>query len=163
MILQAAKEDLSAVVRMERALFGAEAWSEESVAAELLAPGHLMLVANDDVGAVVGYAAMLVVDGAADLLRIGVAPEHQRQGVASDLLHEVLRAARAEGATRILLEVSALNTPAVEFYRVHQFVTIDRRTAYYRDGSDALVMERAPLTRPETTAIRADPARNDMG
>ncbi len=142
MILQAAEEDLSAVLRIEQSLFGADSWSEESLASELVAEGHLMLVANDDIGAVVGYAATMVVGEVADLLRIGVAREHQRQGIASDLLDEVVRAVRADGAGRMLLEVSAWNVAAVEFYRVHQFVTIDRRTSYYRDGSDALVMER---------------------
>ena len=142
MILEAAEEDLSAVLQIERSLFGPDAWSEESVASELVSDGHLMLVANDDVGAIVGYAVTMVVGDVVDLLRIGVAREHQRRGIASDLLDEVVRAARADGATRMLLEVSAVNVAAVEFYRVHQFVTIDRRTSYYRDGSDALVMER---------------------
>lgn len=142
MILRAADEDLSAVLQIERSLFGSEAWSEQSMAAELVSPGHLMLVANDDVGAVVGYAATLVSGDVADLLRIGVAVEYQRQGIASDLLDECVRAVRAEGATRLLLEVSSSNAGAVEFYRAHQFVTIDRRASYYRDGSDALVMER---------------------
>ena len=142
MILRAAAEDLSALVGLEAELFGADAWSEGSLVAELAGPGRLVLVLTSEVGAVVGYAVTLVVGDVADLLRIGVHPAHQRQGLASDLLDEARREAEREGATRMLLEVRAGNATAIEFYRSHQFVTIARRPAYYRDGTDALVMQR---------------------
>jgi [ribosomal protein S18]-alanine N-acetyltransferase len=141
-IVQATAEDLAAVVRLEDELFGPDAWSENLAAAELANPRRLVLVASNDVGATVGYAVTSVVGEVADLFRIGVSPAQQRQGIASDLLDECVRSAIADGASRMLLEVSAANVPAIEFYRAHQFITIDRRTAYYRDGSDALVMER---------------------
>lgn len=147
MILRANGEDLSALVRLEAELFGAEAWSEASLAAELAGPGRLVLVVTSEVGAVVGYVVTLVVGDVADLLRIAVHPAHQRQGLASDLLDEARGEAAREGATRMLLEVSAANFQAIEFYRAHQFVTIDRRSAYYRDGTDALIMQR-PLPDP---------------
>ncbi len=143
MILRAAEEDLAALVVLEQALFGVDAWSESSLAEELTAPGHLLVVANNDVGAVVGYACTLTVGEVADLLRIGVASDHRRQGIASGLLGHVEKSAVEGGVRRILLEVSADNVSAVAFYRAHQFVTIDRREAYYKDGVAALVMERA--------------------
>lgn len=142
MILRAAGEDLSALVRLEAELFGADAWSEASLSADLDTPGRLVLVVTSEVGAVVGYAVTLVVGDVADLLRIGVHPAHQRQGLASDLLDKLRGEAANEGAARMLLEVSAENPAAIEFYRVHQFVTINRRPAYYRDGTDALIMQR---------------------
>lgn len=142
MILRATTEDLSALVRLETDLFGADAWSEASLLPELTAPGRLVLVLTGEVGSVVGYAVTLVVGDVADLLRIGVHPAHRRQGLASDLLEEARREAARDGATRMLLEVSADNVAAIEFYRAHQFVTIDRRPAYYRDGTDALIMQR---------------------
>lgn len=142
MILRAAEEDLTALAELEVALFGVDAWTAESLRAELTAPGRLVLVATSEVGAVVGYAVTMMVEDVADLLRIGVAEDHQRSGVASDLLAACLRAATADGVRRLLLEVSAANEGAINFYRAHQFVTIDRRRAYYRDGSDAVIMER---------------------
>ena len=51
--------------------------------------------------------------------------------------------ARAEGASRVLLEVSAVNSAALAFYADTDFVEIDRRRRYYRDGSDAVVMRRS--------------------
>jgi [ribosomal protein S18]-alanine N-acetyltransferase len=141
-ILRATNEDLSALARLEQDVFGPDAWTEQLLADELVAPGRVVLVAMDDIGALVGYATLLVVGDTSDLLRIAVARARQRRGVATELLDHAMRSARAEGAHHVLLEVSAENAAAVEFYRAHQFRTVDRRTAYYRDGSDALVMQR---------------------
>ena len=49
----------------------------------------------------------------------------------------------AHGAERLILEVSAGNDAARALYRGAGFTEIGRRRAYYPDGSDALVLERA--------------------
>jgi ribosomal-protein-alanine N-acetyltransferase len=63
--------------------------------------------------------------------------------VARALLDEVLADAAAEGVDWVLLEVSAVNAAALAFYARTDFVEIDRRRRYYRDGSDAVVMRRS--------------------
>src|SRR5690606_27491739 len=91
--------------------------------------------------AAVGYALIGVQGDFAELLRIGVLTHLQRQGLASTLLEAVLAGARGAGAERMLLEVSETNRAALALYLRHGFVEIDRRTRYYRDGSDALVLQ----------------------
>ena len=81
----------------------------------------------------------------ADLERIGVRRDHQRAGLASALLDAALRDARA--GDRVLLEVRADNEPALAFYARAGFAEIDRRRRYYRDGTDAIVLE-LDLRRP---------------
>ena len=54
----------------------------------------------------------------------------------------MLVAATAEGADRLLLEVRENNAGAIGFYAAHDFVEIDRRPRYYRDGATAVVMLR---------------------
>jgi [ribosomal protein S18]-alanine N-acetyltransferase len=56
--------DLAAVAELERALFGAEAWSVDMLAAELAAAatGRYYLVA-EQAGAVAGYAGLLAPGG----------------------------------------------------------------------------------------------------
>ena len=61
-------------------------------------------------------------------------------------LAAVRSAGRAPGG-RILLEVSATNDAALAFYASAGFVEIDRRRRYYRDGTDALVLQ-APVPDP---------------
>lgn len=134
--------DARALATLERTLFGGDAWSEAAVLGELEGPGRHAVVAveGDDV---LGYAVTMRSDDLVDLQRIGVRPDHRRRGVARMLLEDVLADALAQRADRMLLEVSALNTAALGFYATADFVEIDRRRRYYRDGSDAVVMRRS--------------------
>lgn len=133
--------DAAAVAGLERDLFGVDAWSESAVLDELHGPGRRAVVAEED-GEVVGYAVTRVAGDHADLQRIGVRARSRRRGVAGRLLAEVTAGARADGASAMLLEVSAVNAAALSFYAAHGFVEIHRRRRYYRDGSDAVVMRR---------------------
>ena len=81
------------------------------------------------------------------MLKLAVLPDYRRHGIGLALLDAVYRRALELGCRRILLEVSAANTPALCLYRRFGFVTDGRRTAYYagRDGpEDALLMSLAP-------------------
>lgn len=130
-------DDVAAVVALEEQVFGADAWSLASVRAELTGPRRTAVLAGDP--EVVGYAVTASVGEVVDLQRIAVHPARRRQGVARALLAAVLAEAAGQ---RLLLEVSAANSPALRFYAVEGFTEIDRRRGYYRDGSDAVVMER---------------------
>jgi ribosomal-protein-alanine N-acetyltransferase len=135
--------DLDAVVALEQDCLGADAWSaglvEEGLAGRLPTVGYL--VAGDPV---CGHAVVSVAGDIAELQRIAVQPEQRRAGVASELLASALRAARADGADRMLLEVREDNAGALGFYAARGFVAIDRRPRYYADGAAAVVM-RLPL------------------
>jgi ribosomal-protein-alanine N-acetyltransferase len=133
--------DVAAVVDLERALFGADAWNEAQVREELTGERRQAWVVGDPV---VGYAVTLAAGDVVDLQRIAVHPDHRRQGMARRLLDAAVGAARAARADRVLLEVSAGNSAALAFYAAAGFVEIDRRRRYYRDGTDAVVM-RLPL------------------
>jgi [ribosomal protein S18]-alanine N-acetyltransferase len=126
--------DLPALVALEQDLFGPDAWSEELLRQEIDGPGRRFVVADDQSG----YGVTMTAGDIVDLLRIGVRRDAQRSGIASRLLDELL--VGTEDASRMLLEVSVANTPAVGFYVARQFSVIDVRPHYYRDGSEALVM-----------------------
>jgi len=139
----ATPDDVPAVAALEAANLGPDAWSfglvEEGVMGAL--PTIRYLVAEVD-GEVVGHAVASIVADIAELQRIAVNPAHRRLGLATALLDVVLAAATAEGADRLLLEVRETNTGAIGFYAMHDFVEIDRRPRYYRDGTTAVVMLR---------------------
>lgn len=131
----ATEADVDVVAAMEAEVFGPDAWTRDQVREELLGPRRRAWVAEH------GYAVILESD-VTDLQRIAVAPAARRRGVARELLRHAMSQAVGE---RMLLEVSAGNAPAVALYASAGFAVIDRRPRYYKDGSDALVME-APLT-----------------
>lgn len=132
-------DDLTALAALEQEIFGADAWSAAQVREELEGEDRRVVVAVDD-GRPVGYAMTRRSWDVLDLLRIAVLPDQRRGGVATRLLVEVQALGRDDGAHRMLLEVSAANKAAVAFYAARDFVQIDRRSRYYKDGTDALVM-----------------------
>jgi [ribosomal protein S18]-alanine N-acetyltransferase len=144
-IRPATAADVAVVVALEDATQGTDAWSEGLVrdGIEGGLPTIDYLVAEVG-GAVVGYVVASYAGDIAELQRIGVSDAARRQGVASALLDEVVAHAPSTGADRMLLEVRADNRGALAFYAARDFVEIDRRTRYYRDGADAVVM-RLPL------------------
>jgi [ribosomal protein S18]-alanine N-acetyltransferase len=135
---EASEQDLAAVAGAEEDLFGPDAWAPAVVAAAL--EGRTTVLAEAD-GVLAGYAVLAVAGDVADLERIAVVPGHRRTGLASALLSAARARARARGARRLLLEVSEWNRGARAFYAAHGSVELDRRRRYYRDGSDALVLQ----------------------
>ena len=129
---RALEADVVALTDLEAELFGVDAWSAASVRQEVLADRVVVAVDPD----LVGYVVTMPAGDAVDLLRIGVAPSHRREGLARALLAEVA------SDVRMLLEVGAGNEAALAFYAAEGFTEVARRRRYYRDGSDAVVMQR---------------------
>jgi ribosomal-protein-alanine N-acetyltransferase len=142
MIRPATEADLAAVAVLEAELFGPDAWDEVALRAELDGPGRRFVVAEGE--QLVGYAVSRSIGDVVDLQRIAVSWGHQRTGIATALLDDLL--AHPGGADRMMLEVSAANGAAIELYLRRGFAEIARRARYYRDGSDALVLSRALVT-----------------
>ena len=134
--------DIDAIADLEQVAFPVDAWSqaliEEGVAG--LVPTTTYFVVEQD-ARFVGYAAVSVVQDVAELQRIATAPDARRTGVAGALLHAVTELAAGSGAERLLLEVRVDNEAALAFYRHAGFAEIARRAGYYRDGTDAVVLE----------------------
>jgi ribosomal-protein-alanine N-acetyltransferase len=143
-IRPATANDVPAIADLELDNLGDDAWSEglvrEGVTGNL--PTITYLVAEVD-GQVVGHATASIVGDIAELQRIAVDPGHRRTGLASALLDAVVEAGKHDGADRLLLEVREDNAGALAFYAARDFIEIDRRRRYYRDGTTAVVLRRS--------------------
>lgn len=146
----ATPDDVAAVTDLEREVFGGDAWDARAVLAELEGPGRRFVVSDVPSGELAGYAVSMTLGDIVDLHRIAVRPGRRRTGLATALLEDLL--AHPGAADRMLLEVSERNEAAVGFYAAHGFSRIDVRPRYYRDGSDALVLQRALPTPSGTMA-----------
>lgn len=130
-------DDVLALVAIEDACFGPTAWSERLVSDEVASDRHVVLMADS----LTAYGAISLAGDVADLDRIAVLPTSRGQGVATDLLTELVDRARDLGADRMLLEVAADNAAAIGLYEANGFDTISTRVGYYAGGVDAHVME----------------------
>ncbi len=91
---------------------------------------------------VVGYALYAQVLDEAELLRIGVRPDSQGQGLGLRLLAQTRQMLQAQGGSHLHLEVRESNTAAQALYRKDGWRRSGRRRNYYpaEDGSeDALL------------------------
>ena len=110
------------------------AWDGHAMASLLATPG--CIVSCDETGLVM----IRVAADEAEILTLGVVPEHRRQGRGRTLLDDAARAASAAGARRLFIDVAARNRAAIALYEGYGFVEVGRRPRYYEDGDDARVM-----------------------
>lgn len=157
MIRRATPDDLDAIMAIENASFPTDAWSSETMAAEL-AGEHSHYVVDEQDGRIVGYAGLRVMRGSADadIQTIALLEAHRGAGRGRALLTELLAEASGRGAREVFLEVRADNPGAAGLYASEGFTELGRRPRYYQpDGIDAIVMRldlRAWAAAKETTA-----------
>jgi ribosomal-protein-alanine N-acetyltransferase len=131
--------DVAAVAALE-AVCNPKPWSTAALSA--YAERHsskLGFVAEGDVGLIVYTIASRAADEA-EILHLGVAPEHRRQGIAKSLLDDLFVRLCSEGVRSVFLEVRRGNTAAIGLYRFLGFGEAGERKGYYQDtGEDALL------------------------
>ena len=130
------------VARLEQICFGTEAWSEKSVAGELDNKLSLWLVALDG-DAVAGYVGSQTVLDETDMMNVAVHPDFRRQGIARQLIDELVQRLKAAGSRCLTLEVRASNAGAIALYENLGFQEVGRRPRYYRNPrEDALILQK---------------------
>ena len=86
-------------------------------------------------GRTIGYLISMVAVDTADILNIGIDPDFKRQGYGSVLLNQLIEELRKRDIGEILLEVSAGNKSAIQFYKKQEFEEISVRKNYYMKNS----------------------------
>ena len=124
-------------------------WSPTLFASEISQPDSRRYLVALDRGVrgwlpwkqVVGYAGVMVTVGEAHITTVATHPHHHRRKVASRLLVQLLREARALGAEAATLEVRVNNRGAQRLYAAFGFAPVGVRPKYYTEtGEDALIM-----------------------
>ena len=131
---------LPQVAALEKICFPADPWSENLFRDALESPNTVLLAAEKEDGAVLGYAVLSAVLDEGSLDNIAVAPHCRRQGVADALLSALADFGRTRLSV-LFLEVRVSNLPAIALYEKHGFVPVGRRKNYYESPrEDALLM-----------------------
>lgn len=117
-------------------------WSAASWASLLGRAGVLCLGMEQDGGALQAAICVQYAADVGEILTLVVAPHARRQGLGRQLVQAALVRAGERGAARLLLDVSVTNAAARALYRGMGFSEDGVRRAYYRDGSDAILLSR---------------------
>ena len=139
-IIPAGWRDLNHLRRVEKLCFPKDSWPLFDLVGILTFPNVLRLKAIAD-DKMVGFVGIDIraSHNQAWIATICVEPEYQRRGIGSALLTESELQIRQPV---IKLSVRASNKPAINLYRRFGFQEAEIWPAYYRDGENALVMEK---------------------
>lgn len=114
----------------------------------------------------VGYGGMMMSLRDGHITTIAVDPSHRRNGVATQVMVTLVRAALARNADALTLEVRLSNRAAQELYRRFGFAPVGVRKGYYQDRDtieDALIMWAHDIRTPEYGELLRRLERRDRG
>jgi len=139
-ITPASIRDLNALRELEKICFPLDAWSLFDLIAVLTFPNVIRLKAMVD-GEMAGFIAgdPRPSQGFSWIATVGVLPEYRQQGIGRALLNEC---ENQLSTPSVRLSVRKENTVAIQLYRNEGYQTINIWKKYYKDGSDAVIMEK---------------------
>ena len=121
-----------------------QAWSRESLQAELDEPARARFLVVEAEGQVIGFIHWRLVLDEGQIMNLAVNPDNRRHGAGRALLDAAVRSASESGAATMVLEVREGSAAALGLYRSAGFVVIAVRRGYYSDnGENALFMQRS--------------------
>ena len=133
--------DLPVFVSLDKELFPYSPWSASQYKEEFSSPTRHFVVAVDQAQSIVGYAGVFAPGNAeADILTVGVVPEHRGKGIAKALMALITEWAKAQGTTAMMLEVKVDNSEAIGLYESLGYSKLNIRKDYFGAGLDAQVM-----------------------
>ena len=152
-IRAAIPEDLAAIRELERQADTAAHWTAREYDALFAAeaPKRIVLVAatESEIGQVQGFVIGQCAMSDWEIENVVVAGDCQRQGVATEMIQELIRRAHSSGATSVLLEVRESNLAARRLYESLGFTEQGRRNNYYRDPTEDGLLLKISIKRGE--------------
>lgn len=128
------------ILTLENELFSVNKFNYNQILSELNSSNRHYVIAV--VGEqVVGFAGVNKGLDFAEVMKIAVSKSFQNRGIASQLLNHLVSHCKQTGLFKIMLEVSSINLPAINFYKKFGFNKIHTRKNYYSDRTDAIIFE----------------------
>jgi ribosomal-protein-alanine acetyltransferase len=133
--------DVPSIVELERSVPNLVHWSEQSYK-NIFQPGaperiFLVIEDNDELQA---FLVARLSGAECELENLVVADQHRRRGLASQLLHALIKTARERNLERVLLELRESNQAARALYGKFGFVGNGRRRVYYSDPPEDAIL-----------------------
>ena len=118
-------------------------WTKSQWKRELTDPKRICLgIIELETKKLFGLCSAWVALDELNLTFIAVHPIHQRKGLGRFLLSDLIKRSKSLQTNQMLLEVKENNEPAKAFYKSMGFKTVGSRSNFYKDGSDALLLNK---------------------
>lgn len=143
-ILNCSDSEIEQIAQIESQLF-TDSWDFQALKDLFSQDCNYVFVVQQD-KTIVGYCICQMMFDTAEILRIAVDKNHQRQGFAWQLLSKVTDFLNQHRVEKLLLEVREDNVLAINFYQKFGFNQIHIRKGYYanQDGTttNALILQK---------------------
>ncbi len=126
---------------IDKSAFNATAWSLATFWTELTQRNRYYLALVDEKKEIVGFGGVAFNGVDADIQTMVIKPEYQKKGYGKQLLDALLEKVKEHKSNRVFLEVVADNKPAISLYLSRKFEQIAKRSNYYPNGTDAVIMQ----------------------
>lgn len=143
MIRPATKADTPELFRIEQRCFDSESFSRRQVNyLAMQSSGKFWVLTEGE--KIAGFIVLLqrTNSQALRVYSLAVLPEFRGKKYAQQLMQKAVLQAQEEGKDRLYLEVSEHNHEAIQLYQKLGFELTGIRPRYYRDGSNACLMEK---------------------
>ena len=140
-VREAMMEDAAAIAEMEHQIF-TDAWSEKAVL-DTINQKNTICLAAEKAGRLIGYLLAYAAADEAEIARIAVVKEFQRQGAGRALILGLETVCEANNITKLLLDVRESNEAARTFYTNMGFQEDGIRQRFYENPQeDDILMSR---------------------
>ena len=118
-------------------------WTKSQWERELTDPKRICLgIMELETKKILGLCSAWLVIDELHITFLAVHPIHQRKGLGKLLLSDLIKRSKSLQTNLIFLEVNDNNEPAKALYKSMGFKTIGNRSDFYKDGSDALLLNK---------------------
>ena len=114
-------------------------WNANVLEKELENPLSTYIVAISD-GQVVGYAGLWQPLDEGHITNIVTKKDKRGKKIATKMLEQLMQIAKSKNLKFVTLEVNVHNDIAIKLYEKYNFKEVGRRTKYYNNTDDALIM-----------------------
>ena len=141
-IIQLGKMHLNSCMDLDQKSLGG-LWTKSQWERELTDPKRICLgIIEQETKRLLGLCSAWLVVDELHITSIAVDPKHHRKGLGKYLMSNLIKRSESLGMNHVHLEVRDTNEPAKAFYKSMGFKTIGNRSNFYKDGSDALLLNK---------------------
>ncbi len=133
-------QDIESVFKLEQQIFNNA--NKEQIERSLTSISSIYYVIEVD-GIIVGFASVIVCSPEAEIVNIAIDALYRGNGYSTKLLKTIF--CDLPEVNQMFLEVRESNLAAINLYKSNGFTIVGRRTDYYSDNEDALVMKNVTL------------------
>jgi ribosomal-protein-alanine N-acetyltransferase len=130
-------EDVAAIRALELLEPNASHWTADEYK-RLIETGIVLVAEQSET--ISGFIAVQVLPGELEIQNVVVGREFLHQGIASELVREIIARAHMANISAVILEVRESNHAARALYSKSDFRVVGRRRAYYRDPQEDAIL-----------------------